>query len=130
MWDRRTARGEGPWYRNPECQPHLPLLLGAQREWGCTRLSAMTGQMPPSHPGALWAEGPGPSVPDPGLLVSSRVLSTHLGQSCWGPRPSCVPLGHVCHPQGCLATVASVPVSPPVPSSCSHACNCLSFCSF
>lgn len=57
MCDRMTALGEGPWSRNLECQPHLPLLLGAQREWGPTLLSVMTGQMPPSRPGALWAEG-------------------------------------------------------------------------
>lgn len=63
MWDWRTALGEGPWYRNLECQPHLPLLLGAQREWGSTLLSVMTGQMPPPHPGALRAKGRPPSLP-------------------------------------------------------------------
>lgn len=56
--------------------------------------------------------GPGP--PSPALLAARWVRRA-------GDDSQCVPLGHVYHPQGCVAAATVVPVPPPVPPSCGRA---------
>lgn len=89
----------------------------------------MTGPDASSSSGS--SEGRGPFLPWPlkaaGWQSALSTIWVRVAEDC----PLCVPLGHVYRPQGCFAAEASVPVSTPVPSVCSHPCNCLpSFCSF
>lgn len=130
---RVTALGEGP------CKSQMPAPAAFATETALAAAGApdrpsagqcRQDQMPPSHPGALRAEGLSSPLPPAPAAGWQSVLSIHLGPSCWGPTP-CVPPGHVYRPQGCFAAVGAVPVSPPVLSLCGHLCNCLpSFCSF